>query len=185
MNNQTLMVDMDDVITHGGLLYLINDFLGTNYAESDFTDFYMQNIIPNKEDFFKYFITKNLYDYCTLAPNAYEILEQLNNKYEVFIGTSYIYPEIKKDSGIILLHKYNYLYENLPFINPKNYVFLGNKEILNCDIKIDDKIENLKNARTKLLYSAYHNKDINEKVLTNNNIKRVDNWNDIKIKLLK
>ena len=54
---KTLMVDMDDVIVSEGFLYLINDFLGTNYTENDFNKFYMQNIIPKnfKSDFFEYF----------------------------------------------------------------------------------------------------------------------------------
>ena len=35
-----LMIDMDDVLVEGGFLYLINEFLGTSYKESDFKDTY-------------------------------------------------------------------------------------------------------------------------------------------------
>ena len=75
---ETFMVDLDEVITKGGMLYLINQFLGTEYKEEDFTDYYMQNVIPKEyqEDFWNYFFSKNLYDYCTIEPHAYEVLEE-------------------------------------------------------------------------------------------------------------
>ncbi len=65
-----------------------------------------------------------------------------------------------------------------------NYVFLGNKSILGCDIKIDEKLENLENAKIKLLYTAYHNKNLSDNVLNEKGIIRVDNWNDIEKILL-
>lgn len=48
-----IMVDMDDCITTGGFLHLINKYLNTTYTENDFDEFYMQNIIPDKDKFFK------------------------------------------------------------------------------------------------------------------------------------
>ena len=59
-----IMVDMDDVITTGGFLHLINEYLKTNYTEDNFESFYMQDIVPNKDEFFKWFKTHNMYDYC-------------------------------------------------------------------------------------------------------------------------
>ena len=61
---QRLMIDMDDVIVKGGFLYLINQYLGTNYKEEDFKDYYMQDIIPPhlRDDFWdNYFFIKNFY----------------------------------------------------------------------------------------------------------------------------
>ena len=75
---EKIMIDMDDVITTGGFLYLINQFLKKNYTMEDFKDFYMQDIIPDKEAFFKWFITKNMYDYCQMISNAKEVIEELN-----------------------------------------------------------------------------------------------------------
>ena len=37
------------------------------------------------------------------------------------------------------------------------------KSVLNCTIKIDDSIKNLIGAERKLLYTAYHNKNIEKK----------------------
>ncbi len=181
---KSIMVDMDDVITTGGFLYLINKYLNTNYTEEDFKDFYMQDVISDKDAFFKWFRNYNMYDYCTLLPDVKEVLEALSKEYEIFIGTSYIIRDIIKDTGFLLEQKYNFLVENFPFINPYNIVFLGNKSVLNCDIKIDDRIDNLESASTKILFTAWHNKDIPKELLDKEKIVRVNNWKEIENILL-
>ncbi len=180
-----IMVDMDDVIVTGGFLYLINDFLGTNYIEEDFKSFYMQDIIEDKKAFFNYFLTKNMYDYCKLSDNAYEVLNYLNEKYDLYIGTSYIFKEIPKESGKILLDKFYYLQDKLPFISPYKYIFLGDKSVLNFEIKIDDKEENLEGANKKILFTAYHNVNILDEELKTKGIDRALNWLDVKELVLK
>lgn len=185
MKKKSIMIDMDDVIVSDGLLPIINEFLGTNYKESDFKGFYMQDIIPNRAEFFEFFFTKNQYEYCKLNDNVTEVLKKLCDKYDVYIGTSYLFKDDLKKCGNILLQKYNYLMEKFPFISPFNYVFLGNKSILNCDIKIDDNPNNLTNAKTKILYTAWHNKDLTDEYLKENKITRVNNWNEIEKLLLK
>ena len=39
-----IMIDMDDVITHGYTMKFVNDFLGTNMNLEEQTDFYLQNL---------------------------------------------------------------------------------------------------------------------------------------------
>ena len=184
VNKKKIMVDMDDVICTDGFLRLINMYLGTNYKYSDFSTFYMQDIIPNKEEFFKWFLNQNIYDYCELNPGCYEVLEELNKEYELFIGTSYIWREIPNESGFVLEQKYEYLQKMLPFISPYQYIFLSDKSILNVDIKLDDKIENLGNASIKLLFSAYHNKDYSDEYLSNLGIERMNGWFDVRDRLI-
>ena len=65
-----IMIDMDDVITEGGFLHLINSYLKTDYKQEDFSEYYMQDIVPNKEEFFRYFLENNQYDYCNLKKDA-------------------------------------------------------------------------------------------------------------------
>jgi len=52
------------------------------------------------------------------------------------------------------------------------------------DIKIDDKITNLDNSTTKILFNAWHNKTISEEELKDKNVIRVYNWKDIENILL-
>lgn len=182
---QSIMVDMDEVIVTGGLLYLINEFLGTNYVESDFNDYYMQDIIPSKKEFFDFFITKNQYDYCKLAEGVVDALKELNDSYDIYIGTAYLFNEIIEESGLFLKQKFDYLRKNLPFLDPFKFVFLGDKKCLNCSIKIDDRVDNLTGAARKLLFTAYHNSSLKDDELKEQGIERVNNWDEIKTMLLK
>ena len=121
-----------------------------------------------------------MYEGAKLMPDAYEVIEGLMNKYDIYICTSYIWPEMVKDSGNILKYKYDYLLEHLPFILPDKYIFTSDKSVIKCEIKIDDKLENLEGAEIKLLYTAYHNKNISDEELKRCGVIRVDNWLDIK-----
>lgn len=76
-------------------------------------------------------------------------------------------------------NKYQFLYKKLDFINPRNYIFTADKSVVNCDIRIDDKPINLEGAETKLLFTAWHNKDLSEEKLKNNGMIRVNNWKEI------
>lgn len=178
------MVDMDDVICTNGFLYMINKFLGSNYTYDDFSDFYMQDIVPNKDEFFEWFMNQNMYDYCELMPNCYDVLRELNEEYELYIVTDYVWREISDKSGYIVEQKFNWLRDNLPFIKPQQYVFLVNKSILNMDIRIDDKINNLDGSDVKLLFSSYHNKNYSLDYLKSNGIERMNSWLEIRDRLL-
>lgn len=184
---KTIMIDQDEVITEGGFLYAINSFLGTNYVKEDFKEFYMQDVVPKEKqkEFFDYLIKINIYNHCYMLDGAKEVIEELNRFYQVYIGTSYLIKEIPYESGQILVQKHNYFMDNLPFLNPKQFIFIYDKKLLNIDIKIDDKIDNLENAKMKLLFSNYHNLDMTKEELDRIGVTRVDNWNDVKVKLLK
>lgn len=179
-----LMIDMDDVICTNGFLCMINKFLGSSYTNDDFKEFYMQDILPDKDKFFDWFMTQNMYDYCELMPDCYDVLKELNQEYDLFIATDYVWREISDKSGYIVEHKFNWLKKNLPFIKPQQYIFLANKSVLNMDIRIDDKISNLDGADMKLLFTAYHNKGYSDEYLGSMGIERMNSWIDIKNRLL-
>ncbi len=191
MSKKTIMIDMDEVICEGGLLYLINEFLGTNYPKEYFKGFYMQEVIPEelrKEFFDNYLLSHNIYDYCYIYEDAVRVIEQLSKEYEVFIGTDYLIPEIKEKCGINAANKHEFLIKNFPFIIPYNYIFCGNKKMIAADIRIDDKLNNLLSAcylpERNLLFSAYHNKDLTDEYLNEFKTERVNNWREVEKKLL-
>ena len=39
-----IMIDLDDVITSGGYLHYVNEFLGTSYKEDDIKTYYSADI---------------------------------------------------------------------------------------------------------------------------------------------
>lgn len=184
-----LMIDMDDVICNGGFLYLLNKFMHTNYIEEDFAEYYMQDVIPdgNREKWKKFFAKHNIYDKAKFIGRAYDVMQKLHEKYEIFIVTAYIIKDNESISGKILHDKFDWLQKNLPFIPPSHYVFVQNKDVIDCEIKIDDRLLNLTgnpHAKTKLLFTAYHNKKVTDQQLNSLDVKRVDGWDEIEKILL-
>ncbi|MGN1326832.1 MAG: hypothetical protein ACI4VQ_01940 [Clostridia bacterium] len=182
-----IMIDMDDVICGGGFLKLVNDFLGTNYAEKDLKTYYIQDLIPKErmEEWKIFFQNKNVYAYTFLLPDAYRVMEKLSQKYELYIVTAYIFRDEPEKSADNLKNKFNYLIKELPFIKPEQYIFTTNKSIVQCDIKIDDRPSNLQgNAEMKLMFDAYHNREISDLELEKDGIIRVNGWKHIEEILL-
>lgn len=182
-----IMIDIDDVIVdYNGYLGLVNAFLKTDYSIDDVQGFYIQDLVPAelKEEFTSFFITQNTYSYSNINSDCIEVIKELDKKYEVYICSAYVFRDHLLYSGDALKHKFEFLVSNFPFLDPNRFTFQTNKSLLNCEIKIDDKIENLENAETKILYTAYHNKHISDEELRKQNISRVSNWNDIRNILL-
>ncbi|MBQ3021062.1 MAG: hypothetical protein IJD92_02410 [Bacilli bacterium] len=174
-----VMIDMDNVLTDTDFFEIIEEYVGEK-IDFDNVGFYLQDVLGDKkEDFFNKFKYMNLYKKSTLLPDCYEVLKKLNEHYEIYICTDYVWKEIKEFAGDNLKNKYEFLYRELDFINPKNFIFACNKSLINCDIKIDDKIENILDAKTKILFTAYHNKKISDKELKDKEIIRVNNWNEL------
>lgn len=182
-----LIIDMDDVICKKSFIRMENEFLNTNYKEEDAHSFFINDLIPDEKmsEWVEYFKTKNVYDFADLAEDVQSVLEKLNQKYEVYIVTAYIFRDEPKISGKVLKDKFDYLYEKFPFINPKQYVFTTRKDIIEADIRIDDSVNNLGgNAEKNLLFTAYHNKEINQEELEKLGIIRVNSWKEIESILL-
>lgn len=181
-----IMIDMDNVITNPLFLEFINEFLGTNYKLDDLEEYYLQKLITKDSNKFWNFINnKNLYEGIELFDGCYEVLEKLNKKYDLYIVTAYIWGD-SYDEFIVntLRDKYLFLREKLPFIRPEKYIFTINKNIMNFDVRIDDRLNNLAGADIKLLFSAWHNKNYSDTELKENNVIRVNNWKDVEKILL-
>ena len=182
-----ILIDMDDVICGGGFLAIVNEFLGTSYKEEDITTYYIQDVIPEerKEEWKEFFEGKNIYDYTNLMPDAYEVMKKLSEKYELYIVTAYIFKDDKWKSAEHLKNKFNYLMKTFPFIKPENYIFTSSKEIIKGDIRIDDKASNLVgDAEKKLLFTAYHNRNVSDEELEKEGLIRVNGWKDIEKMLM-
>ena len=177
---KTIMVDMDDVLTNGNFSKILEDYLGYKPDYDNIKNYYIQDILGDKkDDFFSKFKDMDVYENASLLPDCYNVLKELNKHYKIYICTDYIWREIIEYAGNNLKNKYNFLYEKLDFIEPKNYIFTADKSIINCDIKIDDKVNNIEGAPMKLLFTAWHNKELSNEELDKENIIRVNNWKEI------
>ena len=138
------MIDMDDVITSGSFFSLIQEFLNKKINIDEVETYWLQDLVKERNDEFWYWVKdRNFYEDATLFDNCYHILERLNDKYDLYIVTAYLWNEVIDLSGKNLNNKYCYLRQMLPFIKPEQYVITTNKLILEFDIRIDDKLKNV------------------------------------------
>jgi 5'-nucleotidase len=72
-----------------------------------------------------------------VMPYARWVLEDLSERFEIFIATSAM------DHPKSLYDRYLWLQEQLPFLSDRSYVFCGSKKILKADYLIDDNPRNL------------------------------------------
>ena len=177
-----IMIDIDDtIVNQDGWLYTVNSFLNTNYTIDDVKGYYIQDLVPldKKDEYLKYFVTLNTYEYSGIYPDCIDAIKKLNDKYDIYICSAYVFKDDVNYSSDALKYKFDFLHQNFPFLDPNRFIFATNKELLNCDIKIDDKVNNLNNADIKILYTAYHNKNIDDDTLNKQGIIRANNWIDV------
>lgn len=185
---KTMMIDMDDVLCMGGYLGIVNKFLKTSYKVEDLPNYYAEDLIPKEQlqEYYSFFETENAYQYAEIMKDAVEVLEKLSKKYQLFICTAYYSDAYDMDQSHCLVDKYKWLQTTLPFISPHQYIFMNDKSLLNCDIKIDDKLSNLKGyGEQKYLFNSYHNQGIRDEELKKEGVIRVSGWKDLEMILLK
>ena len=98
---------------------------------------------------------------------AQEVIAELMKKYDIFIATAAMeFPDSLRD-------KYDWLQEHFPAISWRNYIFMGDKSVLNTAYLIDDMPRNLHTFQGKgLLFDALHNRE-------DRRYKRVKSWQDV------
>ncbi len=181
-----ILVDLDDVLSIDAYLNMMNDILNKKFTYDDINDYYIENILTKEEliEYRKAFRKGNVYDYASVAERSKEVLMRLMLDYEIYICSSF-YSELDKEIfPEMLKHKCDFVLKNYPYLDMKNFIFTNNKQMIDADIRIDDRIDNLKEGSINLLYTAYHNKDIDAEKLKEKNIIRVNNWSDIEDKLI-
>ena len=104
------MVDMDNVITDGIFNDFLEEFLGEKIDINSSKVYYRQELIKGREDEFKQvYQYRNLYKNAPLLDGCYEVLEKLNNKYDIYIVTSYIWEKDIISAEENLKNKFQYL----------------------------------------------------------------------------
>ena len=185
---QSIMIDMDDVI----VICRFRDFLKEFLGEIDFinsNNYYLQDFLKDREEEFKErYKYKNLYrqetgDFIEPLPNCVEVIKKLNNNYDVYFVTTYVWKNDIIDASTNLKNKFEYLNYWFPFIDTNNYIFMTDKTKVHYDIGIDDRIKNLKNCNKKLLFSTDSNRIITDEEFKKEGINRVFNWLDIEKEL--
>lgn len=177
----TILLDVDDVICTNHFIPVINMYLNSTYTESDFNSIkFEMELFPNDEDrnkFYDFFVTVDSYKYSQLKPNAYDIIKQLVKNNRVILLTSAIHYERSLDMSRQFADKMKFISNKLPFFPIENIIFSNQKDLLKADVIIDDRVQNLKgDYKHKFLFTCFHNENISDKELTEQNIIRADNW---------
>lgn len=178
-----LMIDLDETICEGGYLEAVNEYLKTDYKYTDIPHYYVEDVMDSeeKEKFLDYFYQNvNIYQNVKVIPKALEVIEKLAKIYDIYIVTAFVDRRRVKESSIMAKYKYEWILENMPYIDPKKIVLTGSKDIVMCDIKIDDKVANLKGyGEIKLLIDQLHNQKYSLEELDKLGIRRVYGWEQI------
>lgn len=170
-NKKNLLIDVDEVIVFSGFVEAVNDFLGTDYEIDDFTNYYIDEVAIPKErldEFNEYLNSINLYEKAPLLPEAIESIKKLNEEYNIYLLTSCVNEANLDGCGRVFMDKYNFLRKNLPFINPKNFIFTGSKGLFKAYAKIDNLLSNFysdEDIEVKILFPSYHNRNITKEEL--------------------
>lgn len=182
------MIDLDETICSPSYLEEVNKYMKTNYCYEDIHTYFVEDIIPEeqREKFLDYFYKNvNVYENAYVFPHAIEVIQKLNEVYDVYIVSAFVDKRRPIESSIMSKYKYDWIVKNLPFIDPKKIILTGSKDVILCDIKIDDKVGNLKGyGETKLLLDHLHNRKFSLEELDALGIKRVYNWEQIEEILL-
>lgn len=195
MKKKKLLLDCDEVICFSGYLEAVNDFLGTSYVIDDFSDYYIDEaaIPPEKmPDFNKFINGRNLYENAHILPGAIDAIKILSEEYDIYILSSCVNPLDINGSGRMFVDKYNFLIQNLPFIQPENFIFTSAKHLFKANVMIDDRMSNFEGNEVdvKILFPSYHNKDVDDEELKSKGVIRAgydwrNGWNEVLQILLK
>ncbi|MCG3266913.1 hypothetical protein [Yoonia sp. I 8.24] len=169
MDRTRIGFDMDDVIcdTYGSLRL----WAETSYdiPAHEKRDMPIQSLLTDSQNQKMVEMLNEGSFFATLdaLPKAIDVLETLVKKHDVFIVTAAM------EHPACMSHKFKWISEHLPFFNPLNIVFCGEKYVTDVDYLIDDTPRHFERLRGQgIVFSAPKNRD--EK-----RYKRVDNWDDV------
>lgn len=168
---KTIAIDMDEVITDTAkkLKAWYKDDKGIIIEEADIQGLNLSEAVIEEHAhlFLQYANTPGFFRDLDIMPDAEKVLEQLNERYQLFIVSAAMeFPESLKD-------KFEWINEKLPFISWKQICFCGMKSLIQTDIMIDDRTRNFTALKgRKILYSAHHN-------AKETAYERVNSWTEI------
>lgn len=168
---QRIAIDMDDVMadTHAKFVRL--------YLDGEMPRYTLEEL--REKSFHELF---DEHEYRALSQRVYEpgffrdipvmdgaqaVIADLMQHYEVFVASA------AQEFPNSLREKWDWLQEHFPAISWRNYIFMGDKSVLNTAYLIDDMPRNLRTFQGEgLLFDALHNRD--EADFT-----RVRSWQDV------
>lgn len=164
-----IAIDMDEVIADfiPKHLALFNQKYNENIALEDLRGKKLKELRPELEAEITNFIKEpNYFRDLDVIKDSQAVIEELNQYYEIFITTAAM------EFPTSFTAKYDWLKEHFSFLNDMNFVFCGDKSIINADYLIDDNIRHFKRFSGQgILFTAPHN-------IHETRYVRVNNWKE-------
>ncbi|MGM0842756.1 MAG: 5' nucleotidase, NT5C type [Bacillota bacterium] len=171
-----IAIDMDEVIAdfHQKHLNMYNQNFNEELVYSDLDGTRLWKIRPQvAEEILAYVDEPTFFRDLEVMEGSQEVIKELSKTFEIFITTAAM------EHPNSFTAKYEWLKEHFPFLSDLNFVFCGNKSIINADYLIDDSPRHFKDFKGQgILFSAPHNKYTTDYV-------RVNNWEEVRMYFLK
>ena len=173
---QRIAIDMDDVMadTHAKFiqLYLSGEMPRYSLDELKEKSFHELFDADEYQALSRQVFEPGFFRDIPVMDGAQDVIADLMTKYDIFIATA------AQEFPNSLREKWDWLQEHFPAVSWRNYVFMGDKSILNTAYLIDDMPRNLRTFQGQgLLFDALHNRDDRE-------FRRVHSWQDVAKMLL-
>lgn len=170
----TIAIDMDDTIEDLLVTWIkwLNKEHNLNASIEDVKSYDMKDLYPelSSDEIYAPLFDDAFWYYVFPKDNASHYIKKLiENGQDVYIVTSSHYATIKNKIEAIIKQYF-------PFIDWQHIITTCNKQMIKCDIMIDDAPYNLENGEyVRVLFDAPHNQNY---AAEENKMKRVHNWEE-------
>jgi len=166
-----IAVDMDEVLADTLAEHLTRYNRDHNEAitKGDLEGKWLYQIVSveRQERLEGYLRSEDFFENLPVIEDSQRVLQALSTEYEIFIATAAM--EFPNSFG----PKYRWLRRHFPFLNPRHFVFCGDKGILRTDYLIDDQPLQFRRFQGEgVLFTAPHNLGVS-------GYRRVDNWRQV------
>ena len=169
----TVCVDMDDTIENllSAWITCLNNNYGTSVSYKDITEWEMKKIFPTltENEIFSPLKDMGLWEKVSPKKDAQMYLKKLIDEgYNVYICTASHYDTVA-------LKMTQVLKQHFPYIDWRKIIVAHDKQMIRCDVMIDDYIGNLLGGSyMKILMDAPYNRGFDK-----DGIFRVHDWKEI------
>jgi 5'(3')-deoxyribonucleotidase len=166
-----IAIDMDEVIAdfHKKHLNLFNTDFNEQITASDLDGTRLWKLRPQAaDDILAYVDDPMFFRDLEVMEGSQEVIRELSEAFEIFITTAAM------EHPNSFAAKYQWLKEHFSFLSDMQFVFCGDKSIIQADYLIDDSPRHFKGFKGEgILFSAPHNKNETGYV-------RVNDWGEVR-----
>ena len=172
-----ISVDIDNCLNNltESILEVYNADSGDNLSLSDITTYHIENFvkIEYKKIFYQYFLDREVWKKIKLQPHCREVIAKLNREGHRIIFVTTTEPEN-------LPKKKNWLMRNFPFLDIRKSLFsCPTKQLVKCDILIDDCIANVIGEREYYSILLTYPWNMDKSLDSAPMLTRAGDWNEI------